>query len=217
MCFSANASFTAAAFLGLVGCINIRKCVSSRQFLFASIPLIFALQQLVEGFLWLSPSSPERFGQYAVIEAKFYLTIAIFVWPIWFPLSLFSLEPAATWRRYALLVLVFLGLAYEALALAQLIKIWPPEVEAIIFQNHIHYLFNEESNVLLKLLYYVTTLVPLFLSSYPFTWVLGAINLIGFLISYHLYTTAFVSVWCFFGALMSIGILISLLLKNRNQ
>ena len=54
MCFSATASFGASAVLGAIGIIAVAKAKTKPQRLFATIPLIFAVQQLTEGLLWLS-------------------------------------------------------------------------------------------------------------------------------------------------------------------
>ena len=60
MCFSATASFGASAVLGVIGVAAVAKAKTKPQRLFASIPLVFAVQQLSEGFLWLSQNIPAR-------------------------------------------------------------------------------------------------------------------------------------------------------------
>jgi len=54
MCFSANASFAASAVTGVIGIIAITKTRTTPQLLFATIPLLFSVQQLSEGVVWLS-------------------------------------------------------------------------------------------------------------------------------------------------------------------
>jgi hypothetical protein len=57
MCFSATASFTAGAVLLGVGALTLRSALTSRQrhvLPFAAIPLLFAIQQLIEGVIWLT-------------------------------------------------------------------------------------------------------------------------------------------------------------------
>ena len=53
MCFSPTASFSASAALAVIGILTLKKTSAPHQFLFAYIPLIFASQQFIEGFLWL--------------------------------------------------------------------------------------------------------------------------------------------------------------------
>lgn len=54
MCFSAEASFAAAALLVPAGAIGIRRAYQSdrRYLAFAALPVYFGLQQLFEGLVW---------------------------------------------------------------------------------------------------------------------------------------------------------------------
>ena len=54
MCFSASASFVASAALLTGGVATLKQTTNNGQIPFASIPLLFGAQQLMEGFLWLS-------------------------------------------------------------------------------------------------------------------------------------------------------------------
>lgn len=54
MCFSASASFTAAAVLLGLGTVTMRRARSRRELPYAAIPLLFGVQQLLEGMLWLT-------------------------------------------------------------------------------------------------------------------------------------------------------------------
>ena len=57
MCFSASASFSAAALLLGIGALTLRSALATRQpraLLFAAIPILFAIQQLIEGVIWLT-------------------------------------------------------------------------------------------------------------------------------------------------------------------
>ncbi|RRJ46375.1 hypothetical protein EIM03_29860 [Pseudomonas aeruginosa] len=54
MCFSAPASFTAAAVLLGLGTVTMRRARSRRELPYAAIPLLFGVQQLLEGMLWLT-------------------------------------------------------------------------------------------------------------------------------------------------------------------
>ena len=55
MCFSAEVSFTAAGVLGALGAVCIGQASRLREKPLAAIPLLFAAQQALEGFIWLSP------------------------------------------------------------------------------------------------------------------------------------------------------------------
>ena len=54
MCFSATASFTAGTALTAVGGLTVRKSRGKAELPLALVPLLFGIQQLTEGVLWLS-------------------------------------------------------------------------------------------------------------------------------------------------------------------
>ncbi len=58
MCFNANASFGASAVIGVIGILALRKVKNPSHYAFAGIPLLFAIQQFVEGVLWLALKQP---------------------------------------------------------------------------------------------------------------------------------------------------------------
>jgi hypothetical protein len=61
MCFSAEASFAGGIIITSIGVATITKVHKPSQLLFASIPLFFGIQQIVEGILWLTIPDPEYF------------------------------------------------------------------------------------------------------------------------------------------------------------
>ena len=54
MCFSASASFVAGTGLCVVGVAALRQTVARSEIPLAMIPLLFGLQQLTEGVIWLT-------------------------------------------------------------------------------------------------------------------------------------------------------------------
>ena len=54
MCFSATASFSAGAVLLGLGTLALKTASRPRELPFAAIPLLFAIQQLSEGVIWLT-------------------------------------------------------------------------------------------------------------------------------------------------------------------
>lgn len=54
MCFSATASFTAGTALSAVGGLTLRKSRGKAELPLALVPLMFGIQQLSEGVLWVS-------------------------------------------------------------------------------------------------------------------------------------------------------------------
>jgi hypothetical protein len=53
MCFSPDADFTASAVVGGVGVATLRRVRGRRELIIGALPLLFALHQFTEGFVWL--------------------------------------------------------------------------------------------------------------------------------------------------------------------
>ncbi len=53
MCFSAVANFVGSGVLGAIGVVTLTKVKHKRELLFAALPTLFAVHQLIEGFVWL--------------------------------------------------------------------------------------------------------------------------------------------------------------------
>jgi hypothetical protein len=51
VCFSATANFVGSAVLGAVGVVTLTKVKHRRELLFASLPVLFAIHQFIEGFV----------------------------------------------------------------------------------------------------------------------------------------------------------------------
>lgn len=62
MCFSATASFTSSAVIGVIGVATLARASHPREWLFASIPLLFAIHQFAEGAVWLALSGNGLLG-----------------------------------------------------------------------------------------------------------------------------------------------------------
>ena len=54
MCFSATASFMVGGSLTLLGAVMLKRVTHKAELPFAAIPLLFGIQQVIEGMLWLS-------------------------------------------------------------------------------------------------------------------------------------------------------------------
>jgi hypothetical protein len=59
MCFSAAASFVTAGVTGAIGAVALTRVNEPRELPLAATPILFALQQSIEGLLWLNlPIAP---------------------------------------------------------------------------------------------------------------------------------------------------------------
>src|SRR5579862_5700893 len=108
MCFSAAANFVGSGFLGAVGVVTLAKVKHRRELLFATLPILFAIHQFIEGFVWLgldgilSPAVAHDMGAAFMLYAQ-----GLLPWLI--PLSVLLFEPNGSSRRRMLPFLVLGG------------------------------------------------------------------------------------------------------------
>ena len=205
MCFSASASFGAGIVLSVIGVASIKKVQSPSQIVFASIPLIFSVQQIAEGFLWLALSNPV-YASLQQVTTYTFLFLAQVVWPLWIPLAILLVEKEDKRKKtqkllVAIGVLLSFYLAYCLLSY---------NVQAKIIGYHISY--EQDYPVGLSLVggvfYFIATIAPPFFSTIKKMWLLGVAILISYIITIIFYEDYFVSVWCFFASVISISIFI---------
>jgi len=201
MCFSATASFTAAAALGAAGAVIVGRSTGYGRTLLplAVFPLLFAAQQAVEGFLWLELPRPEASRLRPVLVHAFQAYAEIF-WPVFAPLAALLIEPVR-WRRWAIGCCLAMG---ASLALFLLIKMIQYPYFAFIAGGHIIYRNDYDYPMGIEVPYVLATVGSLLLSSGKAVQLLGIVVLIFFAASFVLTRDAYISVWCFFAALASI-------------
>lgn len=200
MCFSAHASFIAAGLLSVIGCISLYKADTWSKQLLAFTPLLFAVQQAIEGFLWL------LLPHTSLLSSLFtygYLFFAYMLWPVYVPFLILNQEKGfgikiALYATFivGVLIALFLGkslLLYGATATIVKHQITYTLVEPISFFM----------SAFLTCLYAIATIVPFFIARKPYFWFFGTMLSITYLISFIFYYHAFGSVWCFFAALLS--------------
>jgi len=209
MCFSATASLSLGLVLVPVGIYSIKRAASlpGGFRLLALIPLLFGIQQILEGFVWLSLASGDTFAtRSAALGFNFF---SHFFWLVWIPLCCYSIEPSAL-KRKLFSVLLILGLAHGLLLYLplQLYKDW---LSVEIVGHSIHYstrlLYDDYVPLIfLQILYPVIILAPLLLSSHDYVKILGLIILSSLLFTTLNFNYALISVWCYFAAVSSVYI-----------
>ena len=208
MCFSSNASFGAGIVLSVIGVASIKKVQHPSQMLFASIPLIFAIQQISEGFLWLTLPHPE----YASIQLVFtyiFMFFAQFFWPLWVPIAILLLDKGDR-RKKIQKVLVGIGILVSLYAAYSLLM-YP--VQSKIIGYHISYKV-EFPNLIGRfggILYFIATVAPPFFTRIKRMWMFGATIFISYIVTAIFYEHYIVSVWCFFASIISISIYLIML------
>lgn len=203
MCFSAGASFAGGALITTIGVLTVRKNNDSSRRVFAAMPLIFGVQQISEGFVWVALQSPGH-DLMLGISAYLFLFAAVILWPTYVPLSVMLMEKERGTGRIMIPLLV-LGLLVSAYYGVRLLT---SEVYPVISSHHIKYSgeFPQKWALLVFAAYATATLVPLFISSRRNVWLLGLLMAVSCLITGILYKEYLTSVWCFFAALISIMI-----------
>ena len=202
MCFSATVNFAGSAALGAAGVATLAKVKHRRELLFAAMPLLFAIHQFIEGFVWpgldgiLSPVVAHNMGAAFMLYAQGLL-------PFLAPLGVLLFEPNAKSRRRMLLFVVLGG----AVTLYVLWALTAFPLQLYIEKNSIVYMNQATNNTVVALLYVVVTCGALFFSQIGMMVVFGAANLAILLIVMVVKRYAFTSVWCAYAAVASVIIL----------
>jgi len=208
MCFSATASFTAGAFLVGVGTLTLKSVSRPRDLPFAAIPLLFAIQQLSEGVIWLTFHYEAPVLN--TIMTHVYSFFSHVLWPVYVPVAVLLLEPSG-WRRRALLVFVVAGVAVGGYLLYVMFAY--PVFSRPIGQ-HIEYVSPHFFAAATMTLYLLSITFGLLLSTHRMVKAFGALALLSFAVAYYFYATWFISVWCFFAALLSVVVYLHFVLRR---
>ncbi len=201
MCFSASASFGAGIILSTIGVITIKKVKQPKDYLFASIPFLFAIQQVSEGILWLIIPN----NDYLLLQnilAHIFIFFAQVFWPFLVPLAimLFDKKKSRTIYQKSLVIIGFLCASYFGYCLL----FYP--IKAEIIGHHVFYRqFYPTTLLYASIVFYgLAILIPPFISHSKKMWILGLASLISFSISAFFYKEFLISVWCFFASIISV-------------
>jgi hypothetical protein len=214
MCFSAEVSFGAAAVITTMGVIAFKKAERTPFRFLAFIPIVFGLQQFIEGFVWLG-AAHEEYANLLQLSTYFFIIIAWVIWPIYIPFAIWKIEKDP-FRKKILLVLVFIGIIVTACLIYIL---FTAGIEAKINDCSIIYDYgaNQTPNHFFSILYLSTTVLPNLVSKVGKMWVLGIMNLITYFVSRIYFHDRVISVWCFFAAVSSIVILIIIMDEKKKE
>ena len=205
MCFSAPASFSACGIIGLIGGRTIAKSNSGDTYL-AIIPLLFAVQQCIEGIIWLGFSYPQ-FEAYRQVATSLFLIFAWAIWPAFIPIAIASIEQ----DQKRITILKSLRIPGIIAGIAALLPIIISGPTPHIIDFHIDYTLQKEipNQYVLQAynaIYLLCTIVPMFISSRKGMTGYGLANLAGLIIAGIFYESSVPSTWCFFSAIFSIMI-----------
>jgi hypothetical protein len=202
MCFSAAANFVGSSALGIIGAVTLTKVKHRRELLFAALPMLFAVHQFIEGFVWLgldgvlSPAVAHDMGAAFMLYAQGLL-------PFLLPLSVLLFEPDAKSRKR---MRPFLGLGI-ATALYILWALTAYPLQVYVKGNSIVYINQATNNTAVAIFYVIATCGSLFFSKIKPMIIFGAANLAILLIVMEVKRYAFTSLWCAYAAIASLIIL----------
>jgi hypothetical protein len=202
MCFSAEANFVGSGALGAIGVVTLTRVKHRRELLFAALPLLFAIHQFIEGFVWLgldgvlSPTVAHNMGAAFMLYAQGLL-------PFLLPLSVLLFEPDGHSRRR---MIPFLALgAATTLYILWALTAYP--LQLYIRGNSIVYINQATNNMVVAVLYVIATCGSLFFSKVRAMVMFGAANLVILLAVMEFKRYAFTSLWCAYAAVASVIIL----------
>ncbi|MFZ0911143.1 MAG: DUF6629 family protein [Candidatus Acidiferrales bacterium] len=202
MCFSAVANFVGSAALGAVGVVTLKKVKHRRELMFASLPILFAIHQFIEGFVWLGldgilpPEVTHDMGAAFMLYAQGLL-------PFLLPMSVLLFEADKKSRR-RMVPFVVLGGA-TTLYILWALTAFPTQI--YVRSNSIVYINQATNNTAVAVLYIIATCGSLFFSQVRAMVAFGAANLAILLIVMAFKRYAFTSLWCAYAAIASVIIL----------
>lgn len=210
MCFSATASFSVGGALTVLGAVTIRYAVADgnprASLPFAAIPLLFGIQQLTEGALWLAIG--HDLEQLRAVATYIFTLFSHMLWPVFIPYAVARLESAHAsglepWRRQWLWAFRITGIVVAFM----LLELVATEPLTAVAHKHIIYVTPFFYDWPMMVLYIAATCFSCLLSRQAMVRLFGLLVLAFFFVSYWFYTQAFFSVWCFFAAILSAVIL----------
>lgn len=205
MCFSVVASFTASAVLIPAGIYGLSLTRTRPAYWpLALVPLAFGLQQGFEGIVWLGMNAHDQ--TMARVGALLFLFFSHWFWLVWLPFLALHLETHPRIQAIDRFLMV-LGALYGAFLYLPLL--WHPDwISVTVIQYSIeyqaHFIGESIPVVFSRLLYTLILLTPLVISSELDIKIWGGLIALLACISYLVFNYAFVSIWCFLAALLSL-------------
>jgi len=212
MCFSAAASFTAGTSLCVLGAASIRKAEAPHQYAFATLPLVFGVQQIVEGIVWISLQN-DAWSHFTLPVSMTFLVIAQIVWPILMPYSFLQMEQDVR-RKWILKWFMIPGVIVASYFLYCLISF---EVKTEAIHHHVFYKLDFPKTLIPYAagFYLVATVIPPLLSRNIKIQLIGVVFLVAYIVSRLFFQPSLISVWCFFA--IAVSIFIFLAIRDESQ
>jgi len=180
----------------------VRRSRGKAELPLALVPLLFGVQQLSEGLLWLSFSN-----DLPLLKSWATYIFSLFshvLWPIFVPFAILLVETSRR-RKKAIGVFLMLGLGAGLYLLYFIIR-FPVSAsvqERSIFYDSPHFYIG-----IVLVIYLLATCVSGLFSSHRCINVFGVLAFLLAVVAYQVSLKTFVSVWCFYAAVLSLLILV---------
>ena len=180
----------------------MREVKHRRELLFASLPVLFAVHQFTEGFVWLGL---DHMASATVLRnaGAAYILYAQGLLPFLMPLSVMLFEQTRA-RRRTMMPFVILG---TLLTLYMLWGLAAYPLQVSVMGNSIVYVNYATNMTWVAVLYVIATCGSLFFSKVPEMVMFGWANLAILLTVMAVKRYAFTSLWCAYAAVASVIIL----------
>jgi Family of unknown function (DUF6629) len=199
MCLSATANFVAAGGIAAVGLATLRHVDHPRSVLFAVMPLLFALHQFTEGFVWLGLDG--AIGGLALRHSTFlFILYAQGILPFLMPLAVLLIEPRGL-RFFGILICTLLGAGLSAYTIYAVVG-YPST--SFVDHHSIAYRNELTDSLWVAAAYVIATCGALILSTHRVVRWFGLLNIVGLTIVFIVKGYAFTSVWCLYAAILSV-------------
>lgn len=218
MCFSATASFSVAALLLPAGSYSfaVAQRMDSRWMPVAVYPIAFSIQQAVEGMLWIGVDSGNQ--TLISVASLSFLFFSHLFWLAWVPFSVCGFETDPR-HRVLLVCLCGIGTVF-GLSMVLPLLFSPDWLVVTRVEHSLRYelvlAFDEVvSRPVLIGFYAFFVTSALLLSSDRRIRVFGGLIAISLLVTSFFFAYAFVSIWCFFAAVLSVYIFVVVMAEHR--
>jgi hypothetical protein len=200
VCFSPEADAVVGGIVIVVGVDALRHVRARNQIPLASLPLLFGLHQVSEAFVWWGlQGDVAHVVERAALWA--YLLFAFAALPVLIPVAVGLVERSPSRRR----VIIGFGILGTAVAVALVAALVRGPIHTVIDGRHIAYDVDAlHFGAQLTALYVIATCGALLACSHRDIATIGALNLIVVPVLMGLTINGFVSLWCFWAAIVSI-------------
>jgi hypothetical protein len=213
VCFSAGADLVGGIVVGAIG-IDVARHVQQRRehLALAALPLLFAVHQLVEAFVWwgLDGTVDPSIGR---VATWVYLLFAFVVLPVYVPAAVWRIEPAGG-RQRLMAALTVLGTGVSFVLLTAMLR---GPVTAHLAHLHVSYATGLRSGSEVVAVYVLVTCGAFVLSGDRRLAAFGVINLVGVAVLARLTVDGFASLWCAWAALTSGALALHLRAPSRER